>query len=65
MHMYNALIVSDLLYGAETWALTETTSKALDTFDNLNLRKIERVCWHDYVTNEEIRNRTEQPPHQG
>ncbi len=55
LKMYNALIVSSLLYGAETWTLTKTNREKLDRFDNMCLRKLERIHWYDFVRNETIR----------
>ena len=61
MRIYNALITSILLYGAETWPLNFTLASRLDGFDSRALRRIEGIHWTDHVTNEELRARTRQP----
>ena len=40
MRMYNAAVLSVLLYSAETWPLTGTLSSRLDGFDSRALRSI-------------------------
>ena len=34
LHIYNAVVISTLLYGSETWATTISEEKRLDVFDN-------------------------------
>ena len=62
MQVYNSTVVSVLLYGAETWALTRTQEKKLDGFDSRSLRRIMGIRWQQRVSNEELRRRTKQPP---
>jgi len=40
MRIYNAAVLSVLLYGTETWLLTGTLSSRLDSFDSRALRSI-------------------------
>ena len=61
LKIYNALISSILLYGAETWPLNATLASRLDGFDSRSLRRIEGIHWTDHVSNEELRRRTRQP----
>lgn len=60
--VYETLIISVLLYGAEAWTLTKALAQKLDSFDTQCLRKIEGVRWYHRITNEEIRSRTETTP---
>ena len=62
LRIYNAAVLSVLLYGAETWVLTRTLAQRFHGFDSRPLRKIEGIHWTERVTNEEIRERTSQPP---
>ena len=43
MHLYNSIIVPSVLYGTETWALTQTMEKRMDSFDSRNLRRILKI----------------------
>ena len=51
------LSVPVLCYGAETWTLTSSLAKKLNAFDTRALRRIEKIQWHDFVTNNELRRR--------
>ena len=45
-----------LLYGAETWALTQQLTKLLEVCDRRMLRYIAAVRWRDRVNHEEVLN---------
>jgi len=60
LRLYEALILSTLLYGAEVWPLTVTLSKKLEAAHHWWLRGILGITWRDKVTNEEVRKRTGQ-----
>ena len=62
LRVYNASVLSILLYGAETWAITKSMENRIDGFDSRSLRRIEHIHWSQHVTNEEVRRRTQQPP---
>ena len=62
MRIYNAAVLSVLLYGAETWPLTGTLSSRLDGFDSRALRSILGIHWRDLVSNETVRTLAGQPP---
>ena len=62
LRIYNASVVSILLYGSETWPITKTLTARINGFDSRSLRRIEGIHWTDLVTNQEVRRRTRQPP---
>lgn len=62
LRIYNTAILSILLYGAETWPLTKTLAARIDGFDSRSLRAIENIKWYDRISNEILRERTQQPP---
>ena len=62
LRIYNASVLSVLLYGAETWPLNKTLAARLDGFDSRALRTIEGIHWTQHIPNEEVRRRTQQPP---
>ena len=62
LRIYNAVVLSVLLYGAETWPLSRTLAQLLQGFDSRALRTIEGIRWTDHITNAEIRERTGQLP---
>ena len=45
IRIYNASVVSVLLYGAETWPMNKTLEARLDGFDSRALRQVENVNW--------------------
>ena len=58
MAIYNACVLSTLLYGSETWPTYASQEKKLNSFHLKNLRHIMNIRWDDYVTNEEVLERT-------
>ena len=61
MQFYNACVMSTLLYGAECWTLKDKDENRLDAFDMRCQRKILKIRWSQYVTNIDIRKKTNQP----
>ena len=60
--VYNASVISVLLYGSKTWPLYNTLAARLDGFDTRALRRIEGISWSQHVTNQTLRDLTQQPP---
>jgi len=54
--VYETLVLSILLYNAETWTLTEELNKRLRVFEMSCLRRIAGVTRQDRVRNEVIRS---------
>jgi len=61
VRLYESLVLPVLLYGAETWPMKQTFTKKLEAAHHRWLRKILRISWKDKVTNERIRQLTQQP----
>ena len=59
LRLYNTSIL--LIYWAETWSVTATLSRKIDSLDNWCLRRILNIHWTEFVTNDELRCRTGQP----
>ena len=62
LRIYNAVVISTLLYGSETWATTISEEKRLDVFDNRCLRRILGVKWFHRACKEhysQIKNRSD------
>ena len=55
--VYDACIRSVLLYGAETWALTDRIANVLRTCDRRMLKCITGVRWEDGVASGEVARR--------
>ena len=51
-----------LLYGAETWRITNTTINKVQTFVNNCLRRILQIHWPDTISNSELWEKTQQRP---
>ena len=62
MRLYNSIVVPIVLYGAETWAVTKTIEKRMDSFDSRNLRCILKIRWQDKVCTSSVRDKTGQCP---
>jgi len=57
LRLYETLILSTLLYGAEVWPLTVTLSNKLEAAHHRWLRSILGITYRDKVTNEEVREK--------
>ena len=55
--LYCACIRSAMLYGSETWALTEGLVKRLETNELRMLRYMTGIKWQDKISNEKVRRR--------
>ena len=60
--MFNTNVKAVLLYGAETWWITVTTTKRVETFVNSCLRRIVGFWWPEIISNERLWQRTCQIP---
>ena len=61
MAVYNACVISTLLYGSETWTTYARQEKRLNTFHLRNIRRILDISWQDKVTNAEVLSRADLP----
>ena len=55
MNIYNALIKSSLLYGSETWRLTENNKRRVEATEMDVLRRSYRISRKDRIRNVTIR----------
>jgi len=62
IRLYQALVMSVLLYAAEIWALLSCDEKTLEAFHMECQRQILHIHWSQHVTNAEISARTGLPP---
>ena len=60
IRLFNTNVKSVLLYGAETWRMSKTTLKRIQTFVNQCLRTILGIQWMDKVGNKDLWERTSQ-----
>ena len=54
MHIYQACVLSTLLYGSETWTTYMKQERRLNSFHLRCLRRMLGVKWQDHITNSEI-----------
>ena len=54
LKIYNACILSTLLYGSECWRMTESDLQKFSTFHTKNLRRILRIFWPRRISNEDL-----------
>ena len=59
--IYRAIILSTLLYGAETWTVYRRHMKKLHAFMMRHLRSIMKIRWQDKVTNIKVLKRAGLP----
>ena len=59
--IYRAIVLSTLLYGADTWTVYRRQVKRLHAFKMRHMRSIMKITGMDKVTNEEILERTGLP----
>ena len=58
---YRAVIISTLLYTAETWVLYQKQIRLLEQFHKCCLRSILGIKWQDHVLNKEVLKRASLP----
>ena len=52
--IFKSNVLSVLLYGSETWRMTEKDLKKLETFQNRCLRRIHKIFWPNIISNREL-----------
>ncbi|VDP47792.1 unnamed protein product [Schistosoma margrebowiei] len=62
VRIFNTNVKAVLLYGAETWRTTTTTTKKVQVFINSCLRKMLNIHWPDTISNSLLWERTNQLP---
>ena len=55
MNIYNALVKSSLLYGAETWRLTENNKRRVEATEMDALRRSSRISRKERIRNVTLR----------
>ena len=55
LRIFQSIVISILLYGCETWKMTEADKHRLDVFFHKCLRKILKIYWPIVITNKEVR----------
>jgi len=60
IRLYESLVLSILLYCAETWFMKKANEKKLEAAHHRWLRKILHILWKDMVSNEKVRELTGQ-----
>src|SRR6218665_117688 len=60
VRLYESIVLSTLLYGAETWPITVANGRRLGAAHHRWLRRILNVTWRDKIPNKTIRERTRQ-----
>ena len=61
MVVYNACVVSTLMYGNETWTTSARQEKRLNTFHMRSIRRILGISWQDRISNAEVLSRANLP----
>ena len=57
MAVYNACVISTIMYGSETWTSYAGQERRLNTFPLRSIRRILGICWQDKVTNADVLSR--------
>ena len=61
MAVYNACVISTLLYGSETWTTYAGQERGLNSFHLRSIRRILGISWQDKVTNADVLSRAGLP----
>lgn len=59
IHIFKTCVLSVLLYGCETWLVTEAIKNKIQVFVNRCLRRILRIFWPNTISNEELWRKAE------
>lgn len=62
VNIFNSSVKSVLLYGCETWKVTESISSKIQVFINKCLRKINRIFWPNRISNADLLSISNQTP---
>ena len=62
IRLFNSNVKSILLYGAETWRKTKSTTSKIQSFINCCLRRILQIRWPDTISNADLWHSTNQIP---
>uniref|UniRef100_A0A8D8XXM4 Craniofacial development protein 2 n=1 Tax=Cacopsylla melanoneura TaxID=428564 RepID=A0A8D8XXM4_9HEMI len=62
LRIFQSNVKSVLLYGCQTWRVTQAISKKLQTFINSCLRRILKIFWPNVIPNHELWSKTNQEP---
>lgn len=62
VRIFNTNVKAVLLYGSETWRVTNTITKKIQTFVNKCLRHILNIRWPEKILNVDLWKRTSQNP---
>ncbi|RNL64605.1 hypothetical protein D7I40_24535, partial [Citrobacter sp. MH181794] len=62
LRLFSSNVKPVLLYGCETWKVTDGTTKQLQTFINKCLKRICKIFWPNWITNEDLLRQTGQIP---
>jgi len=52
--MIKTLILSDVLFGSETWTMRKEDVKRLEACEMWIWRRMEKISWTEHITNEEV-----------
>ncbi|GFS03458.1 endonuclease-reverse transcriptase [Elysia marginata] len=58
IRIFRSNVLSVLLYGAECWKMTNSLEQRLEVFQNKCLRRILKIFWPNFISNEDPRGRT-------
>jgi len=58
IRLYNAIVISVLLYGSETWTLLKADERRLEAFHMNCQRRILGIRWFHFVTNASVTSQT-------
>ena len=61
MAVYNACVISTLLYGSETWTTYGGQERRLNTFHLRSIRRVLEISWQDKLTNADVLSRAGLP----
>ena len=61
LRLFNSNVLSILMYASECWKLNQQLEKRIFGIENICLRMILKISWHQKITNREIRLKTNQP----
>jgi len=54
MKFLRSLVWSRALYGRESWSVSKEENRKLESFEMWCYRRIVKIKWPDYLTNEEV-----------
>ena len=61
LKLFNAIVLSILMYGGDTWKGLKEIGNKLRVFESNFLRRVMNIKWYEHITEKKVKRRNGQP----